>query len=97
MSGNREPWFERRIKERQGKIFGNAFTAIPKPRTFMRPFLKALQSHNPAVGLTTGGSGRRHTRGTSRPANPAAIGGIGAGEGNANSNAGSHGEDAANV
>jgi hypothetical protein len=97
VAGNRESWRKRRLAERKGKIFGNAFAAIPKPKALMRPFLKALQSHNPAVGLTTGGSGRRHTRGTSRPANSAAFGGIGAGEGNANSNAGSHGEDAANV
>ncbi len=94
MAGNRESRIKRRRAERLGKIFGNAFLGLPKPRAFMRPFLNALHPHGDAVGVTQGGSGRRHVRGMSRAAHPAAIGGLDGGS-NANSNAGSHGEDAA--
>lgn len=94
MAGNRESRFERIIGERKGRMFGNAFTALPKPHAFMRPFLRSIRDIG-STGVSTGGSARHHNRGASRSAHTAALGGEGTGGSNGNSNAGSRGEDTA--
>lgn len=89
-----ETRYERRQAERRGLMPGNAFVGLPQPKGNMRPFKTALIGKGTAVGVTQGGSGRRHKAGNSRGAISAA-GSNSTGDTNGNTDAGDTGSSTA--